>query len=384
MQQHRTARSSTARLMADLGILRAVDEAEARGDAHGALDLVLRDRRVRDDEGFWRPEKVRRLLQLTALGPLLPRWATSRWILAQAAQWLDEDSRHRTREAFALTFRAGGFDSTRYAGDLDLRSKIVDHNWVFRQAFLYDLGGLRHFLDTGASADLVAGADRVRDWAEVPLGGYRLLGETPTTVTWFDLRAGEEVGTANLGAASLLEPGEHALGRLVPLRDGRMFESAPLYVPEQVAREVADDPVSWVAALARVGHPDPGDDRAVGTAGHDFALLTDVPAVVEQTMMLELERCVRGRLPDAASLDPVATRLGFVRAAVEGRLPEEMVGTGTWPVVAAAVLDPSAFLRLWRPPHPGDPDDWRRLATRLAAPASDLCRELADAMSAAA
>lgn len=78
MQQHRTARSSTARLMADLGILRAVDEAEARGDAHGALDLVLRDRRVRDDEGFWRPEKVRRLLQLTALGPLLPRWATSR------------------------------------------------------------------------------------------------------------------------------------------------------------------------------------------------------------------------------------------------------------------------------------------------------------------
>lgn len=371
-------------MMADLRILRVVDEAEARGDARGALDLVLHDQRMRREANFWRPEKLTRLLQLTGLGPALPRWATSRWILAQAAQWLDEDNRDRTDEAFEAAFEAGGFDPGRYAHDEDLRTKILDHNWVFRQAFLYDLGGLRHFLDTAASADLVAGADQVQDWAGIPLGAYRLVRETPKRVTWFDLGAGEEVDTANLGAASLLEPGDHALGRLVPLRDGRMFEAAPLYVPEQVAHEVADDPASWVAALARVGHPDPGEDHVIGTAGHDFPLLTDVPAVVGQMMMLELERSVHGRTPDAESPDPVAMELGLVRAAVEGRLPQEMSGASIWPVVAATLLDPSVFLRLASPPRPGDPDAWRRLANRLAGPAADLCREVAAVMGTAA
>ena len=79
-------------------------------------------------------------MQLVALGAALPRWATSRWILAQAAQTLDASSRARAQRAFAVTREIGG--SPAGGNDnLDHRAKIMDHDWVFRQAFLYELGG---------------------------------------------------------------------------------------------------------------------------------------------------------------------------------------------------------------------------------------------------
>lgn len=379
-KQQRTARALTARAHADLRILRATDEAEARGDARGAAQLINEDLRCRKDANFWRPERIGRLLQLSLLSSYLPRWATSRWTLSQAAQWLDEDNRHRTMEAFAVAFAAGGFDPDTYADPVDLRTKILDHNWVFRQCFLYDLGGLRHFLDSVASADLVVGADRIRDWADTPLGGYRLLRETPRTLTWFDLAAGEEVATANLGAATLLEPDDFAVGRLVPVEGGSMFESAPLLVPEQVAQRVADDPAAWVSAVADVGHGDGDGGREVITGGHDFELLTDVPRIVQHLCMLAVERDVYGHTFDAANVDVRAVQVRLVRAAMDGRVGDRLVDISPWPTVAATVLNPFVVAGLLSAPCPGDGEALNRLAARLAEPAATVCRALAAAM----
>jgi hypothetical protein len=383
-KQRRVARSSTVRQMADIRILRATDEAEARGDARGALDLMKQDLRLRDDDSFWRPEKIERLMQLSVLGPVLPDWATSRWILAQAAQWLDEANRSRTSEAFTVAFRVGGFVANRYRDDVDLRTKILDHNWVFRQAFLYDLGGLRHFLDQVASADLVAGADHIAEWAETPLSGFQLMGETPRTLHWLDLREGTQIATPNIGSATLLEPGDCAVGRLQPVDDGWMFDSAPLYVPRRAAQQVAEEPADWVKALARVGQQAGVDGSGFTTVGHDFQLLTDVPRIIQHLLLIDVEenvfdRPVVDRFPERLPLE-----VGLVRAAMDGLLDEDIRGLRPWPTVGAALLQPPVFAELLSPSRPEDPARLRQLAPRLAEPAATVCLDLAFELEAAA
>lgn len=368
---------------ADYRLLRATDEAEARGDARAALELIKQDLRMRHDDSFWRPEKIERMMQLAVLGPALPRWVTSRWILAQAAQWLDEANRSRMSEAFSIAFRAGGFVASRYRDGFDLRTKILDHNWVFRQAFLYDLGGLRHFLDHVASADLVAGADHIDDWAKTSLSGFQLLEENPRTLHWFDLRHRTEVATPNIGSATLLEPGDCAVGRLQTVDEGWMFDCAPLYVPHRVAQQVADEPADWVTALAGVGHGAAGDG-GFATNGHDFQLLTDVPRIIQHLLLIDVEenvfdRPVIERFPELLPLE-----VGLVRAAMDGLLGEDIRGLRPWPTVGAAVLQPPVFAELLSPSRPDDPVRLRQLATRLAEPAATVCRDLATELEAAA
>lgn len=383
-QQQRAIGGSTARLHADYRILRATDEAEARGDARGALQIVERDLRVRDDDNFWRPEKVERLIQLDVLGSVLPRWATSRWILAQAAQWLDEDNRARMGEAFSAAFRAGGFDPSRYRDDFDLRTKVMDHNWVFRQAFLYDLGGLRHFLAEVASPDLVAGADHVSDWVETPLGGFRLLEETPRWLTWFDLRTRVEVETPNVGSATLLEPGDCAIGRLQPIREGWMFDFVPLYVPQHVAQQVAEEPADWVTALSELADGPTGDGRGVSTNGHDFRLLTDVPQVLQHMLLIDVEDTLFDRPVTDPSPEVLPLETGLVRAAMDGLLADDIRGLSPWPTVGAAVLRPRVLKTLLTSARTGDANRLREVAHRLAEPAATVCRDLAVELEAAA
>jgi hypothetical protein len=158
-------------LMRNMAVLRATDDAERRGDAVHALATMASHP---DADGFWRPWRVRLLCQIAMFGPLLPRWATSRWTLAQALQHLGQpgggpDRRvHRALDQ-AIELRGG---RARLPGrdPIDAVCRVMDNDWVFRQLHLYELGGLRHFLDRVASPDLVAGADRIRDWAKSPMG----------------------------------------------------------------------------------------------------------------------------------------------------------------------------------------------------------------------
>ena len=282
--------------MRNLAVLRATDDAERRGDARAALDLM------EEHPGglaFWRPRRVRLLCQIAMFGPLLPRWATSRWILAQALQHLGQpgggpDRRvHRALDQ-AIELRGG---RARLPGrdPMDAVCRVMDNDWVLRQLHLYELGGLRHFLDRVASPDLVAGADRIRDWAKSPMGGYRLLTQDAATVTWQDLGAGEPILTANIGSAALVVPGECVIGRMVPIEAGAMFESAPLLVPEDVAIRVALDPSCWLDAFRAT--PGGTTSPEITPVGDRAGLLSDVPVPVWFPAV-----CVAGGLTDVASI----------------------------------------------------------------------------------
>lgn len=365
------------RAAAEFPLLQATDAAEVRGDAWGALQLINRDIAHRGDEVFWRPERLERLVQLAYLGPHRPRWATSRWILAQAAQVLDHSSRARTRRAFEIALRIRGEAVDRE--DIDRRAKTLDHDWVFREVFLYELGGLQHFLERVASGDLVAGADRIHEWARTPMGGFRFLHEEPQHLTWLDLADDSEVRSINLGTATMLEPGDCAIGRLVSIDEGAMFEAAPLYVPETLARSVAGDPSSWIDLLAEASGAHAGGESTIVTSRHHFRLLTDVPRVVEQLVMLDIYEFLHGHQRMVEDVDDVhALEQGMVRAALEGQLPDDVFGSTPWPALAATLLSPRVAKRLLEEVGPADAAKFRRLSQMLAGPAEHLCLEIAD------
>ncbi len=103
-------------------------------------------------------------------------------------RWRDSGSAGRSRwpsSCEAASGRSPGATST------DQQCRVVDHDWVYRELFLYDLGALRHFLQRVATPDLLAGADRVAAWAASPMGGYRFVGGDATDVSWEDLADGE-------------------------------------------------------------------------------------------------------------------------------------------------------------------------------------------------
>ena len=367
-----------AGLAAFIPVMQAADAAEARGDAATALDLMAAHPEGPDGKLFWRTERLQRLVQLVALGPILPGWATSRWILAQAVQCLDESTRGRGRRALEVAVRTrGGPGGLEGVDRVDAQCKVMDHDWVYRQVFLYELGGLEHFLRRLATPDLLVGADRIEDWARTPMGAYRLLAESPGLLTWTDLGSGGTVETPNIGSATLLEPGDCAIGRAVPIEEGTMFESAPLFVPDSTAARVVADPAGWLDAVAAAcGERDDHDEPVCRTGGHDFELLTDVPLIVR----LWLQRKIvadRGRSRSLRDLDQMPYEAAsFIRAAVRGEFDHED-GVSPWPSVAAALLEPEVTDLLLDGLGASDLPAVARLADDLARPAADVCRWIA-------
>lgn len=370
-----------------LSVLRAVDAAELRGDALGAIDVINAHPYGPDGKLFWRLERMRRLSQLVGLDGLLPRWATSRWILAQAAHHLDQPSRQRTSRAMHLAMRAQppGPAPTSGLDRQERQVRIMDRDWVFRQAYLYELGGLAHFIQDVAPADLLAGADRIEEWARAPIGAVRFLAEAAGMLLWQRLDTGETLETIDIGSATLLVPGDCAIGRLVPIDEGAMFESAPLRLPEQAAAHVATDPTRWVEAVATAARQQDADGNpACYTGGHDFGLLTDVPVIVQQ--MLHVAAAAR-RKEDLPALTPevmLDLAVAYVRDALDGRLDD--VGddpdddedpTSPWPTVAETLLDNTVRAAVTETLVPTDRLPLSRLALRLAGPAVTVCRELA-------
>jgi hypothetical protein len=360
----------------DLALLRAADDAERRGDAMQALATM-----AAHPEGFafWRPWRVRALGQIAMFGPLLPRWATSRWILAQALQHLGPPGDAANRRVHLALEQAielrGGRDRLPGRDPLDALCKVMDRDWVFRQLHLYDLGGLRYFLDRVAAPDLVSGADGIRDWATSPMGGFRLLEREAGTVAWQDLALGEPVPTANIGTATLVVPGDCVIGRMVTIEAGAMFESAPLIVPEDVALRVARDPASWIDALRAIpgGTASPGVHRAGDTSG----LLSDVPTPV---WLLALSEA--GGLTDLAS-DPTPDDLAeatltLARAVLGGSWRVEDDEIEPWSCLAAALVSPALAEAMAGTVAPADREVLARLGELLAEPAASWCRELAE------
>ena len=372
--------------MTSLPLLRATDDAEARGDAMGALEIIERHLDDGRADDFWRPARLTRLSQLSVFRSVLPRWATSRWILDQAAQCLDDRGRHRARRAMEIAVATRGGASTLVGHDrADALAKVIDHDWVYRQVLLYDLGALEGFLARTATPDLVAGADRIREWARTPLSAFRLVTETPRTLAWRELATGREVTAINIGSNSLVLPDECAIGRLVPIEEGgAMFETVPLYVPDDVALRVAEQPAEWLAAVADGCRPDrPPQDR-MSTRGHHFRLLTDVPLVIQHRNVRAVLEAFGRLSEEEIDADPIAAQTAFVRVALENELEADEGWASPWPSVGAALMSPAVFHEVGEGLSRDDAPGLDRLAGLLASPADEVCRLFALSLRGAA
>lgn len=362
--------------------MRAADEAEARGDPSAALRIISREPLGEDGQLFWRPWRITGLEQLIVLEPLLPRWVTSRWILDQAGHSVDPSMRRgRAAALVAAVELRGGRTALPGVDEADAMGRVMDGDWVYRQLYLYDHGGLAAFLRGAATPDLLAGADRIREWAEAPMRALRLDARAPAVLHWTDVGTGEPVEVPDLGGAALVERGETVLGRLVPTSDGSMFEGTPLPVPPEVAAAVAADPGDWSGALHRCR---PGVERCWATFVRGSHLVTDVPQLVWQLAALEWGGCL-----DPAALTPgvmAGAGAAMVRAALRGDLEavDDDAGPDLGPCVAAVLCDPPVLERLAEELRPADVPDLLALADRLFGPAAAVCRELASAARAAA
>lgn len=345
-----------------------VDEAERRGDARGAIDLIEQKLYGPDGKLFWRAERITRLSQLSTFGPWLPRWATSRWLLEQAVQGLALTRSSAIGQAFRTVadIRSGLENVPRPSGE-DPRMKVMDHDWVFRQCVLYEFGALASYLRR-APADLVAGADQIQAWAHAPMGGFRYLARTPAVTAWADLASGKRIEIPNIGSAATLIEGEHAIGRMVPVEGGRMFETMPLGVPEAVARAVAGAPADWIQVLREARER--GEELETG--GFRFGFLTDVrPEISALTLYGDFESLDR--------YDERADRFfDAVRRAFRDQPTDDPEVIDVWACIAAELLNWNLFVALTRSVRPDQADLYARLGRILAEPAARFCRDLAD------
>jgi hypothetical protein len=281
---------------------------------------------------------------------------------------------HRRALHVAVELR-GGPEDLPGTDAIDAMAKVQDHDWVYRQLALYEYGGVSTFLRRAATPDLVAGADHIQDWARARMRVFRFEERTERTLTWTDLTSGEQVDVPNLGAAAMLVPGECALGRLVPVVDGLMFEGVPLRVPDALAAAAAPDPSRWLEVLRAWPSRDLRDDGFDPAIVHGNFLLTDVPRPISQFAVVPfLHGCSDSDLqPEAIA----SALLDLGRALVTGELEVAADGLDPWPCLAAELLAPTMSLRLAELATAADVPLLDELAQRLAGPAADVCHEVA-------
>lgn len=349
------------------------DEVEATGDALATLEIMEAFATGPDGDFFWRPWRAKHLMQIAMLGPILPPWALSRWICSQAMQSLADAKRGPSQRAWELAVELRGGEGALPGVDLaDAHARVVDHDWVYRQLFLYELGGLELFVRDRASSALLAGADSIHQWAQRPMGGYRLVDSTPDSVAWLDLATDETRSVPNIGSACLVTPGEHVIGRLMPIEAGELFESGPLLVSGDVAAGVAAGPSDWLDVVRSHGDSEETD---VGAGVHTNTLLTDVPTVVWEMAILG------DSLPaDVDEWAPQVTRtvLDVAKREVADPVIHRPDGeVDRWSCLGAALLEPYVLESLPVVAQSSDRATLEQLSLLLAEPAATLCREAA-------
>ncbi len=344
----------------DIELLQRVNGLERAGDVVGALELVLDTAFTQDGRARWTRGRIMRLLEIDAFGPRLPPWAWARWVRAQALDGVGHPDADRLRAALADADRAGlSVDPAgggRSSDDMEAQSRLIEHDWVFAQSYLYTHGGLRKLLPAVAP-DVLGRAIDVASWCDAGLGAFRLLRDSPATITWLQLGTEEEVQTLNLGTAATLHPGDHVIGRRVTCGAQVLFEGPPLAVPEAVATAVARRPDSWVTAIADGAEGILGPRRRVeAQPTRPSGLLTDLPdRLWEDVAYGAWEAQAEQRLRRMSDEDTPGTTdllseacVELVIAAMDGRLwqPRGAVLHDPWPAVAAALQRPGVSLDL--------------------------------------
>ncbi|GAB2874570.1 hypothetical protein GCM10027026_26570 [Myroides odoratimimus subsp. xuanwuensis] len=340
----------------------AADRAEVAGDAAFALQIVRAHPLGPDGRAFWRPWRVLALEQLVELGPARPWWVTSRWMAAQALQHVDVSTRERCNKALDVAVDLlGGTAGLPGVDQTDRNCQVMDHDWVYRQVHLFELGGLADFVHRVASRELIREAEDMKGWLQAPMGGYRLVGTQQGSVTWEDLAGDDVVTTLDTGAAALVLPGETVLGRLVPAGADRIFESVPLRVAPELAAAVAASPAGWLTLMRQT------DERPDTYLTPGTGLASDLRVDVLDAM--------------GGGLGVVLETLDRLACGDDATPPGEV---DLWTGCAAALVRPGTLSALTRRLGPQDVPLVERLGERLPEPAASLCDLLLGRLAAAA
>lgn len=317
--------------------------AERCGDAAAALEYHV------GVPMFRRSAHRVALEQLAPLSAEMTPWMWARWAVYQATRAEDHGtgSAHllhaalcRTVETFCIEDLTQAWE----ANDDPMRAiaQTLGEHWVFHQLCAFEAGGLQHFLDDLATGRLAEESALASSWVGCRMGGFRLEGLGPGVLTVEDLATGEAVEILDLGAGLHAPADGWLVGRLVPsgTAPGLMFDTRPLPVDEQTAREVAtaSSAGGWFEVLARAV-AEGRVDRAV-LLSEDRELVTDVAS---------LSLLARGTRRSAltASLDRLARGCDEVGRAAYRIL--ESVADGTFgpasdaPYVAAALVNVHAY-----------------------------------------
>ena len=342
--------------------------AERSGDAEGAL-------------GFHRGVPMFRgcahqfqLTQLAGLRDEMTPWLWARWAAYQCTRNNDLDTEAGRRQCAALRlvteiFYADRLDAAYHHGDdpVQLSAIVMGEDWAFHQLCTHDLGGLAGFLDlvTGRLADE---SSLARTWAGRPMGGYRLESTHATGLWVRDLRTDDPIELLDLGARVHAEDDGWLIGRLVPsgTSPSLMFDTRPLPVDEQTAREVAgcEAPGEWVPAL-HAAFLDGRVERSL-LMSPDRDLPTDVPSlqVLEAgTRPPDLDRTLQQLREGRDEIGRAAFRI--LRSVAN----DSFGGGDRAPYVAAAVLNAHGYAEAQRLVGPGQQHVWARWADLVPDPA---------------
>ena len=352
--------------------------AERAGDAEAALEYH------RGIPMFARSAHVAMLTQLAGLAGEMTPWMWARWAAYQCTRAEDHGTESMLIQRTALDYVLWIFYAEqlgqRYVGGDDpipLIARVCGEDWVFHQLCTFELGGLFVFLRSLATGRLQAETGLCEQWFGARMGGYQLESSDPGSLVVHDLARDESIRLLDLGARVHAGSDGWLIGRLVPtgVEGVPMFDTRPLPVDEQTAREVADDPspAGWVSAL-RLAIDEARVDRAL-LQTEDRELVTDVPSLslVEvgtpaSALASTLDSLGRGR-------DEIGrAALRILRSAGEGALATDRAA-----YVAASVLNAHAFAEVpTRVVSPGQHDAWSGWAALAPEPARSRLRRLAD------
>lgn len=355
MTRHRSARPSAGKpgftrgpRIADLmtreydAFFESSQAAERSGDAAMALEYH------RGIPLFARSSHVAILGQLADLADEMTPWLWARWAAYQSTRAEDPGTQSCliTRAALDYTLQMFYDDQMLEAYDegrdpMEVIKWVVGEDWIYHQLCTFELGGLSEFLDHLAGGRLAEQSAVARSWVGARMGGFRVEQSGTGQLVVRDLATRQQVGLLDLGARVHADPGGHLVGRLVPsgTSPGLMFDTRPLPVDEQTAREAAVSVRGeWITTLARAI----GEGRLDRSAlqSEDRELVTDVPGLA----MLDAGTPAGDRARVLEQLRDGRDEVGRAAYRILRSVADATFGPdGLAPYVAAAAVNPHGY-----------------------------------------
>lgn len=239
-----------------------VAEAEARGDAAGAL------RALDESESHSDPLHRDDLVAVADAGADAPAWLVDRWVARQVHRWARLVGGWRWDTAMTLGLGTTWWlaSNAEPAALPPAYHAILGDDWVTRELAVHRTAGLGDFVRRMATPELLARTGTVRAWSSFAIQPYRLGDHGDGQLEVTPPAGGRTLAVVDRGTGSTYGAGAHVLGRLVPARGGPPgFETLPLLIDERTAEHVVaagpprrGDPVPWAPLLTSSRSPNAG------------------------------------------------------------------------------------------------------------------------------